>query len=151
MAHSPQPAGTAHTVPVRWTGDVVEAAGLARKMAVTMGFPAEHCAELHIVVSELATNLIRHASHGTITLSPLQEEERIGIQIESEDEGPGIADVEMAMTDGYSTADGLGIGLGTINRLMDDLEVSSGPLAGVRIVCRRWLRPAPQALAHPDI
>ena len=76
-------------------------------------------------------------------LSSIQTDGRMGIQIASEDEGPGIVDVEQALTDGYSTSDSLGLGLGTVNRLMDDLEISSGPAGGLCIVCQRWLRPKP--------
>jgi anti-sigma regulatory factor (Ser/Thr protein kinase) len=122
-------------------GDVRQAADSAAQFATTLGFTAEHCSEIHLVVIELAANLLRHAAHGVIRIGSITAGDRSGIEIESEDEGPGIADVEQALTDGFSTAKGLGLGLGTINRLMDDLEITSGPVAGVRIVCRRWVRP----------
>jgi serine/threonine protein phosphatase PrpC len=65
------------------------------------------------------------------------------MQIISQDSGPGIADVEEVLTDGFSTAGGLGCGLGTVNRLMDELDIVSEPgtSAGTRIACKRWLRP----------
>ena len=116
-----------------------------------MGFASQDCEEIQIVVSELASNLIRHASHGTIQLGELRSEDRAGIEIISQDEGPGIADIEQAMTDGYTTSNSLGLGLGTVNRLMDDMEVSSGPVAGVRVVCRRWVRPKPGSVTPREI
>src|SRR5262249_22570478 len=58
------------------------------------------------------------------------------------DQGPGIADVSKALTDGYSTAGGLGLGLGTVNRLMDEVQIGAGPCGGVHLVCRRWVRGA---------
>jgi Histidine kinase-like ATPase domain/Stage II sporulation protein E (SpoIIE) len=100
-----------------------------------------HCEEICLVVSELASNLLRHASQGTIRLSRVEAEDRVGIQIESEDSGPGIDNEEQAMSDGYSTAGGLGIGLGTINRLMDEVEFGSARQTGLLVVCKRWLRP----------
>jgi Stage II sporulation protein E (SpoIIE) len=66
---------------------------------------------------------------------------RSGICIESQDSGPGIKDIEQALTDGYSTAGSLGIGLGAVNRLMDELELRSAPERGAHLVCHRWLRP----------
>jgi hypothetical protein len=63
-----------------------------------------------------------------------------GIEIQSMDSGPGIANVEKAITDGYSTAGGLGVGLGTVNRLMDELEICSAPEGGLHLECRRWVR-----------
>jgi anti-sigma regulatory factor (Ser/Thr protein kinase) len=121
--------------------DTRRATELAGGFADSVGFPSEHSAEIALVAAELASNLVQHASGGTMTLSRLEASGRVGIQIESEDTGPGISDPELAITDGYSTAGSLGIGLGTVNRLMDDLGVYSQPERGVRIVCQRWLRP----------
>jgi anti-sigma regulatory factor (Ser/Thr protein kinase) len=114
----------------------------ARSFADSLGFAETQCAEIALVVSELASNLIRHASGGTIAFSMAKDSARRGLRIESRDNGPGIADVERAMTDGYSTAGSLGTGLGTVNRLMDELEIFSNEPAGARIICQRWLRPA---------
>jgi anti-sigma regulatory factor (Ser/Thr protein kinase) len=93
-------------------------------------------------VSELASNLVKHARRGTLTLTPLTEGTRVGLQIESQDRGPGIADVEQALTDGFSTAGSLGYGLGVVHRLMDTFDITSQPGAGggTHIVCQRWLR-----------
>lgn len=148
LAHSASPSVT---VNVAWMAEVHEAARLARNMAVPLGFPPEQSDEIHLVVTELASNLIRHASHGRIRLTAMVAEGRSGMQIESEDEGPGILDVEQAMTDGYSTADSLGLGLGTINRLMDDLEFSSGPNGGLRVVCQKWVRPKPVSVPAREL
>ncbi|MBV8730980.1 MAG: ATP-binding protein [Acidobacteriia bacterium] len=130
-------------IPVTWQGDVREACDSARKMAQAIGFPQAHAEEIVLAVNELGTNLLTHASGGSIKLTPALNQTRAGIQIEADDGGPGIADIELAMTDGYSTAGGLGIGLGTINRLMDQLEIRSQMRSGTHIVCQRWLRPKP--------
>jgi anti-sigma regulatory factor (Ser/Thr protein kinase) len=133
--------GVARPAEIKQAGDV------ARSFAHALGFGPTECEEIALAVTELASNLVRHASGGTITLSQVGDAGRRGMQIESEDSGPGIADVEQAVTDGYSTAGGLGIGLGVINRLLDDLEFYSRPQTGLRIVCRRWLRPQARAIS----
>lgn len=130
-------------VNVTWAGDVREAAETAKRLANGIGFPAVHCEEIGLVATELASNVLRHASHGSLQFTLLDNAEHKGIQIESKDHGPGISDVERAVIDGYSTAGGPGYGLGTVNRLMDTLEVHSRE--GLQIICKRWLRPS---LAH---
>jgi len=121
--------------------DRVRARQAASRIAQTLGFSATECEEIALVVSELASNLIEHASGGIIRLIPVQRPDRTGIRIESEDDGPGIADVEQALIDGFSTAGSLGIGLGTVNRLMDELEFYDSQQSGLHIVCHRWFRP----------
>jgi anti-sigma regulatory factor (Ser/Thr protein kinase) len=128
---------------VTWQGDVLRAGELGRGFSASLGFPAAQCDEIGLVVTELASNLIRHAPGGTITMGHVTTSERTGIEIQSVDKGPGISDVEQAITDGYSTAGGLGLGLGTVNRLMDELEIYSGSNGGLHIVCRRWVRARP--------
>ena len=111
-------------------------------MALAIGFDAKVSEEVTLAVSELASNLVKHARGGTLTLTPLHEGGRVSIQVESLDRGPGIADVEQAMTDGFSTRGSLGYGLGAVNRLMDQCHITSrrGVDAGTHIVCTRWLR-----------
>lgn len=106
-----------------------------------IGFAPVECEEIGLAVTELASNLTKHAGGGEIRLLAIEADSRVGIQIESEDNGPGISDVERAVTDGYSTAGSLGAGLGTVNRLMDELEFRARPhSAGLHVVCQRWLR-----------
>ncbi len=129
-------------IQVQWQGDVSYASHSARQLARTIGFPEPHAEEISLAVQELATNLVKHAAGGSIQLSPATGQGRTGIEIRSDDQGPGIPDVDRAITDGYSTAGTLGTGLGTVNRMMDELEIRSLPSAGTHIVCQRWLRPA---------
>jgi serine/threonine protein phosphatase PrpC len=98
------------------------------------------------VVTELASNLIKHASGGELRLEPIEGAGRTGLRVESLDHGPGIADFELAARDGYSSVGSLGAGLGAVNRLMDDLEYQPQPGGGSRIVCSRWLRREPRTL-----
>jgi anti-sigma regulatory factor (Ser/Thr protein kinase)/serine/threonine protein phosphatase PrpC len=122
--------------------DVNEARQRAQVMALTIGFDETASAEVALAVSELGANLLRHTKGGTLTLTPLVDGRRVGMQVISQDRGPGIADVEQALTDGFSTTGGLGYGLGAVNRLMDELDIASEPgtSEGTRITCKRWLR-----------
>ena len=129
------------TIEVQQAADVDHATEAARQFALGIGFSAPESEQLALAAAELASNLVRHAGGGSIKLTLLDSSQRRGIQIESHDNGPGIANVELALTDGYSTAGGLGHGLGTINRMVDELEFHQGPPPGLRILCQRWVRP----------
>lgn len=120
----------------------------ARALAAALGFAPTACEEIALAMTELATNLLKHARGGTLTLTPLAGGGRIGLEIESRDEGPGIADVEQALGDRYSTAGTRGTGLGAVNRLMDELDITSRRGGATRVVCRKWLR-AHQASSRP--
>ena len=90
-------------------------------------------------VSELANNLFFHTSRGgTISLSVVRHNGNIGLEIMAEDEGPGIADVKLAMQDGFTTNGGLGGGLPSVERLMDEFEIKSQVGAGTRVMARMW-------------
>lgn len=125
---------------VSQASDVSVARRTARQMATEIGFPCKTGEEIALVTGELAANLVKHAGGGVLTLAPL--EDCNGVQIESADWGPGIADVDEAMVDGFSTAGGLGYGLGSVNRMMDELDIrsSSQGAEGTCIACKRWLR-----------
>ncbi len=115
----------------------------ARAMALALGFDEMASEEIAIVTSELATNLLKYARNGTLTLTPLAANTHAGIQIESRDAGPGIPDIDAALADGFSTSGTLGTGLGAVNRLMDEFDIVSHPGAGTLITCRRWVRSEP--------
>jgi anti-sigma regulatory factor (Ser/Thr protein kinase) len=142
----------AAVISVTSASDIHIARRTAKDMALATGFEAGVSEEIALAVTELASNLARHAQGGKLTLASITAGGRVGIQIESLDRGPGIADVEQAMTDGFSTAGSLGYGLGMVNRLMDQFDISSqrGTDAGTTIVCSRWLRvDAPTASPWP--
>lgn len=128
------------TLEVRHTSDVSVARRQVKALATTLGFDSIAMEEIALAVSELASNLVKHATGGTLTLTAVAAREQTGIQLESRDQGPGIANVEEALADGFSTTGSLGCGLGAVNRLMDELDIQSRPGQGTRIVCRRWLR-----------
>ncbi len=128
------------TVEVHHESGVGAARRAARTVAAALGFPLPACEEIALAMTELATNLVKHAHGGTLTLTPLADGPRVALEIESRDQGPGIANVEQALGDRFSTAGTRGTGLGAVNRLMDELDITSRRGSGTRIVCRRWRR-----------
>jgi serine/threonine-protein kinase RsbT len=90
-------------------------------------------------VSELARNLVVHAGGGLLSLRLIESEGRLGFEIVAEDEGPGIADVSLALTEGYSTAESLGLGLPGVQRMMDELHFDQNRAVGTRVVARKWV------------
>ena len=122
--------------------DEGQARRAARKMATIIGFDEKATEGIAIVASELASNLTRHAGGGTLLFTRITRQGQSGIQIESRDTGPGIVDVNQALADGFSSVGGLGYGLGTVNRLMDEFEINSKrrPQSGTHIISKRWLR-----------
>jgi anti-sigma regulatory factor (Ser/Thr protein kinase)/serine/threonine protein phosphatase PrpC len=136
-----------HTFP-----DVLRAAQSASRFSDSLGFSRAECEEIALVTTELSTNLLKHATGGTLRFCRIEAPGRVGIEIESDDTGPGIPDLEQAIADGYSTAGSLGTGLGTVNRFMDELAASSGSEArGLRLVCQRWIRPRTNGLRVVDL
>jgi anti-sigma regulatory factor (Ser/Thr protein kinase) len=118
---------------VEATRDVETARRLAREVAVEQGLDRVAAEEVVLVVSELATNLVRYARGGELLVRALQP---VGVEVLSRDRGPGIADLEVAQRDGHSTGGGLGLGLGAVGRLMDSCEIESGP-DGTRVTARK--------------
>lgn len=125
-------------------GDIAVAGQTARMTALAAGFDETEIEEIKLAVTELSSNLVKHTSGGLLTLTVITEGERTGIQVESLDNGPGMINIERAMTDGFSTAGGSGTGLGTVNRLMDEFHITSPytKKGGAHILCKRWHRPS---------
>ncbi len=131
------------TVEVLHEDGVGAARRAARAFAAAVGFAPDACEQIALAATELATNLVKHASGGTISLASVADGGRTGVEIQSRDNGPGIVNVDQALGDRFSTAGTRGTGLGAVNRLMDDLEIVSRRFNGTRIVCRKWLRNHP--------
>jgi serine/threonine-protein kinase RsbT len=118
--------------------DVEQVRRVAGALARTEGFSATERAMIVVAVSELATNLVRYARNGCVRVARVAAEGRHGICIESRDDGPGIANVALALQDGASTGGGLGSGLPAVRRLMDTFTISTGP-TGTAIAVEKWL------------
>ena len=113
----------------------------ARVLATQVGFGRHDAAAILLAVSELGTNLVRYAPGGELIVSVVSGANGVGILIQSSDPGPGIVDVELALRDGYSTIGGLGSGLPSVRRLMDDFTIDTSP-SGTSIEAHKWL-PSP--------
>ena len=121
--------------------DIVLARQEGRAMAKNLGFGMVDQSRIATAISELARNIVRYADHGVVELRPLGTgtgTNQIGMEVIVSDEGPGIPDVELAMRDGYTTGNGLGMGLSGSRRLMDEFELESTTGKGTRITMRKW-------------
>jgi serine/threonine-protein kinase RsbT len=127
-------------VAIRTDADVVTARQEARTMGAALGFSSTDLTLLATAISEIARNITTYAGEGEVTLRVRDEGTRVGIEVVAADEGPGIANVELAMQDGYTTGNGLGLGLPGTRRLVDDFELRTQPGAGTRIRMVKWTR-----------
>jgi serine/threonine-protein kinase RsbT len=127
-------------VAIRTDADVVTARQEARTMGAALGFTSTDLTLLATAISEIARNITTYAGEGEVALRVIREGARAGIEVEATDEGPGIANVELAMQDGYTTGNGLGLGLPGTRRLVDDFELETTPGAGTRIRMVKWTR-----------
>jgi len=127
-------------VAIRTDADVVTARQEARAMGAGLGFSSTDLTLLATAISEVARNITTYAGEGEVALRVLNHGGRQGIEVVASDNGPGIADVELAMQDGYTTGNGLGLGLPGTRRLVDDFELETTPGAGTRIRLVKWTR-----------
>jgi serine/threonine-protein kinase RsbT len=124
--------------PIRAPEDVVAVRKVVREWAVAVGFNLVDQTKIITAASELARNTVLHGGGGTVRLEALNDGDRRGLRLVFEDQGPGIADIERALTDGFTTAGGLGLGLGGAKRLSNQFEVASRPGEGTRVAITRW-------------
>ncbi len=120
------------------TGDIVVASQKGRLLAREFGFSTVDQFIAATVISEVAHNMVTYALHGEIFLNIIEEDSRRGLLLIASDEGPGIANIELALQDGYSTGSGLGLGLSGAKRMMDEFEIVSEPGKGTTITMKKW-------------
>lgn len=125
---------------IRSDADVVAARSMGRSLAEDNGFGMTDVTMIATAISELARNILKYAHEGEIVVEAVQRNSRSGVSVVARDDGPGIADVSLAMQDGFSTADSLGLGLPGTRRLMDEFEIVSSPGAGTVVTAIKWLR-----------
>lgn len=118
--------------------DIVAARQAARELAVRAGFAGTDLTMLATAVSEVARNIVRFASSGEVSIE-LLEGRRTGIRVVARDTGPGIRDVDRALEDGFSTYNGLGLGLPGSRRLMDEFSIESQPGTGTTVTMTKWI------------
>jgi len=118
--------------------DVVGIRQAVRQRAVELGFNLVDQTKIVTAASELARNTVQYGGGGTVTIEALENLGRRGLRLTFADQGPGIADIEQAMKDGYTTGGGLGLGLSGARRLSNDFSIESTPGQGTRITITRW-------------
>ena len=128
----------AESLPIRTSEDVVIVRQAVRTQAVSLGFNLVDQTKLVTASSELARNTLDYGDGGVVQLEVIQNEHRAGLRVVFDDQGPGIANIEQALSDGYTTGGGLGLGLGGAKRLSHEFEISSKPGAGTRVSILRW-------------
>lgn len=119
--------------------DIVIARQKGREIAKELGFPSIDQAMIATAISELTRNIITYAKSGFLVLENLERQGKKGILVISKDNGPGIENIELAMQDGYSTSNSLGLGLPGVQRLMDDFEIKSTLGQGTTVHTIKWM------------
>lgn len=126
------------TMPIRSESDVLLVRQTARKWAIELGFSLVDQTKILTAASELARNTLIHGGGGSARLEALSEGIRKGLRLIFEDQGPGIADIELALRDGYTTGTGLGLGLSGSKRLMSEFDLLSRVGEGTRVTVVKW-------------
>ena len=127
-------------VPIRADIDVVVARQKIRGLVSDLRFSGSELTLIATAISEVARNIVSYAGSGEIVMRVVQQGQRRGITVVARDKGPGIADIERAMEDGFSTSRGLGLGLPGSKRLMDEFELVSEVGRGTEITMTKWER-----------
>ena len=125
-------------VPVRADADVVVARKRGRELAAGVGFSATELTIIATAISEIARNIVMFAGRGELVVSRVGEDGRQGVTVVARDAGPGIADLERALRDGYSGYGGMGLGLPGSRRLMDEFEITSEVDKGTTVTMTKW-------------
>lgn len=131
------------TITISGDADIVAARQAVRKLAEQLGFGGMDQSRVATAVSELTRNVARYATNGfgEVRVREIKDSSgRKGIEVVVRDEGPGIADIEQAMKQGYSSGKGLGLGLSGTKRLMDEMELVSAAGVGTTVTIRKWVR-----------
>ena len=126
------------TVELRSASDVVTARQVVRTWAIDAGFSLVDQTKMVTAASEIARNTVDYGGGGIARLELIVDGMRRGLRIAFEDQGPGISDVQQAMTDHFTTGNGLGLGLGGARRLVNEFDITSRVGEGTRVVITRW-------------
>jgi serine/threonine-protein kinase RsbT len=129
---------TAEDVPLRSSDDVVRVRQAVRARAISAGFSLVDQTKIVTAASEVGRNTVDYGGGGTLRIEVLRDGQRRGVRLTFTDQGPGIADITLAMKDGYSTGNGLGLGLSGAKRLCNEFDIKSAPGQGTTIMLGRW-------------
>ena len=125
-------------MPVRSNEDVVFVRQTARNWATELGLSLVDVTKMVTAASELARNTVEYGGGGAVLLEQLDDGRRRGLRLTFQDRGPGIPDIKLAMTDGYTSGSGLGLGLSGARRLVNEFDISSEVGRGTRVSITRW-------------
>jgi serine/threonine-protein kinase RsbT len=126
------------TIPVRSSAEVVSVRHAVRRYAVELGFTLVEQTKIVTAASELARNMIDYGGGGELVIQALDDGARKGLRLIFEDHGPGIADINQALRDGFTSGNGMGLGLGGAKRLSNEFDIRSAPGQGTCITITRW-------------
>jgi serine/threonine-protein kinase RsbT len=134
---------SAERIAIESDADVVAARQRARALAVGLEMPSTDQTLLATAISEIARNITTYAQRGEVLIDVIRDESgRRGVRVIARDDGPGIEDLERALTDGYTTGGGLGLGLPGARRLVDEFEIQTAPGEGTTVTLIKWTRNA---------
>jgi serine/threonine-protein kinase RsbT len=125
-------------LPVHVAADIVKVRQVVRAWAIDLGLNLVDQTKIVTAASELARNTVIYGGGGTVELESLTDRGRRGLRLTFADHGPGIADIDQALKDGFTTGTGLGLGLGGARRLSNEFELRSQPGAGTTVRITRW-------------
>jgi serine/threonine-protein kinase RsbT len=125
-------------LPIASDDDIVRVRRRIRDWALQLGFGLVDQTKLVTAASELARNTLVYGQGGTLLVESVINESKRGLRLTFEDRGPGIADVDQALKDGFTTGTGLGLGLSGARRLSQEFQITSKPGEGTRVVIGRW-------------
>jgi serine/threonine-protein kinase RsbT len=125
-------------IAINTEGDIVAARRTVRGLAVEMGFGLTDVTRIVTAASELARNIFKYGGGGVMRWRQVEDAGRPGIELQFIDHGPGIADIDLALQEGYSTGRGLGLGLPAARRLMDEMDIQSTAGKGTQITLKKW-------------
>jgi serine/threonine-protein kinase RsbT len=123
---------------IRTSEDIVLVRQLVRKKSTTLGFGLVDQTKIVTAASELGRNTLDYGGGGIVEVATVENGNRTGLRLTFEDQGPGIADIPQALTDGFTSGNGMGLGLGGAKRLSHEFEISSVPGQGTRVSIVRW-------------
>lgn len=129
---------SSESLPIRAEPDVVMVRQRARAVASETGLGLVDVTKLVTATSELARNALIYGGGGTALIESLQDGIRKGVRLTFEDQGPGIEDLDKAMTDGWTSGSGMGLGLSGAKRLSNEFEIHTAPGQGTRVMIARW-------------
>lgn len=127
-------------VAIEHEGDIVTARQKGRELAASRGLSLTEQTLVATAISEVARNIVVYAGRGEVVLAPVEKNGRRGVMVVARDEGPGIANPDLAMRDGYTTGQSLGMGLPGAKRLMDEFQLRSAVGKGTVVTMKKWGR-----------